>query len=175
VKEITTTEIASKRFPTVRRGYDRDAVDGFLQVVGRAVDHDRELLRNALRRIEALEEMLDLARDAADAGSDAMLTLVETRQRFLEEATERAARLLRAGYEASLEDPEEVDRRVDEGTVELLAIWDPQDAEAPLLDLPSGETRYHRRSAHLPSLGEGSHDVYDELADLRSRARRHRR
>ena len=82
--------------------------------------------------------------------------------------------ILRAGYAATLEDEDEIERLIDAERVELLAIWDVAEDGSPLLDLPSRETRYHRQSAHLPSLGDDTARVLDDVADLRSKALRNK-
>lgn len=171
MEEMSITDITTRRFTTARRGYDRHEVDAFMSRVAGAMQHEREQLRGALRRIEDLEDRLETARDQADRGPDALLHASEMKQRLLEDATERAVQILRAGYEATLSDEEEIARMVDAERVELIAIWDTDEDGAPLLDVPSDETRYHRRSAHLPPLGDTT-KVFDALAELRSRGLR---
>ncbi len=171
MEEMSITDITTRRFTTGRRGYDRHEVDAFMSRVAGALQNEREELRAALRRIEELEERLQSARHEAARGPEAMLHASEMKQRLLEDATERAVQILRAGYEATLTDEEEIARMVDAERVELVAIWDTDEDGTPLLDVPSDETRYHRRSAHLPPIGDTT-KVFDALAELRSRGLR---
>ena len=101
-----------------------------------------------------------------------MLQASDMKQRLIEDATERAVQILRAGYAATIDDEDEIERRIESERVEMLAIWDFDDEGNPLLDLPSDETRYHRRSAHLPHLGSDTARVLEDLNQLRESALR---
>ena len=171
---MSVVDITARRFSSTRRGYDRAEVDSFLDEVAAALQRDRHELRAALRRIEELEDRLAWAKAQAEIGTETVLYASEMKQRLLEDATERAMQIIRAGYSAMMDDEHEIDRLVDAERVELLAIWDTAEDGTPLLDLPSTETRYHRQSAHLPRLGDETNRVLDDVADLRSRALRHK-
>ncbi len=169
---MSILDIMTRRFGSSRRGYDRSEVDDFLDRVAQALQHEREELRKALHRIEDLEARLEVARAAAEQGSATMLQASDMKQRLIEDATERAVQILRAGYAATLDDEDEIERKVESERVEMLAIWDFDDEGNPLLDLPSDETRYHRRSAHLPQLGSDTARVFEDLNQLRESALR---
>ncbi len=172
MEEMSILDITTRTFGSSRRGYDRDEVDAFLDRVARALQREREELRRAAHRIQDLEDDLEIARVAADKGATTMLRAAEMKQRLLADATDRALQIVRAGYSAALDDEDEIDRLVDAERIEMLAIWDVDDEGAPLLDLPSSETRYHRRSAHLPHLGTETARVLDDVNQLRASALR---
>lgn len=81
---VTADEIASRSFPTVLRGYDRDAVEAFLADVAATV-------RGLEDRIAALEERLSAAEAAAaDVPPDPFEALGEETARILATAHESA-------------------------------------------------------------------------------------
>ncbi len=162
---------STRSFSTRRRGYDRSEVDAYLREVARMRQHDREELRHAMRRVHELEEQLEEARREIDKSSGVVLAAARVKQKLLEEARERATSILRSSYEAAGLSPEAFEGLADLDQVELLAAWT-EDDESPLVDLPSHETRYQHRSAHLPSIGAQTEKVLSDLAKLRSRGLR---
>ena len=169
---MSVLDVTTAKFSGSRRGYDRSEVDQFMSRIADALQREREELRWALRKVGELEGHLERARTQAALGPEAMAQASDLKQKLLEDATERAVQILRAGYATTLED--EIERLIDAERVELLAIWDVAEDGSPLLDLPSRETRYHRQSAHLPSLGDDTAKVLDDVADLRSKALRNK-
>lgn len=169
---ITSLDITRRKFPLERRGYDRKEVDLYLASLGERWARREEQLRNARRQIKELEDRFEIVRSEMEEGADAVLVAAEFKQRLIEEATERATEILRAGYAASIDNEADVQRLVDADRFELLAVWGTDADGEPLLDIPPRQTRYNRRSAHLPSLGDATDRVMSDLAELRSNALR---
>lgn len=165
--------IRRKPFASVRRGYSKAQVDSYVRDMDDLRERDREGLRIALRRVRELERHLEQAEREAVQGPDAFVTALRATHRVVEEATGRADGSQRASYETGREDEEAIGVLIGGARVELLGVWEDGD-EIPLMDVPSAETRYQQRSAHLPRLGSASNAVLHDLADFRSRALRKR-
>ena len=174
MEQMSILDITTRKFSSGRRGYNRREVDEFIERVAGALQREREELRKARHRIEDLEERLETARVAAEEGPETVLQASDMKQRLIEDATERAVQILRAGYAATIDDEDEIQRRIAADRGEMLAIWEFDEEGTPVLDLPSDETRYHRRSAHLPHLGSETARVLDDVNQLRESARRNR-
>lgn len=163
----------ARRFPVVRRGYDRSVVDAHLGELGRLRRRDRRELRVLRARLESVERELETVSAEADRAPAAFLSAVAAKQRLLEEATERAEGILRAAYDEALADADAVAEGLGRDRLHLLGMW-AETAEAPLVEAPDLTTWYEQRSAQLPSLGPAAGKVLGDVAGLRPKGRRPR-
>lgn len=92
--DALSTRIASRKFDTVKRGYDRDAVDSWLSKVGDEVGKLEDALRVARSQVDELERRSRNVNNADTVVSTAFLAAADSKAKLIAEAEERARHII---------------------------------------------------------------------------------
>lgn len=92
--DALSTQIASRKFDSARKGYDPRAVDGYLQKVGALVAKLEDELRVTRSRIDALERQTRDVRDADTVVQTAFLAAADSKAKLMAEAESKAAEIV---------------------------------------------------------------------------------
>ncbi len=92
--DALSTQIALKKFDTVRRGYDPRRIDAYLSDLGDQVAKLEDALRVARSRIVTLEHQARDVRDADTVVSTAFLAAADAKAKLIEEGQARAAEIV---------------------------------------------------------------------------------
>lgn len=92
--DALSTQIASRKFETVKRGYDPAVIDAYLSKIGDQVAKLEDSLRVARSRIEDLEHQTRDVRDADTVVQTAFLAAAEAKARLIAEAEAKAAQII---------------------------------------------------------------------------------
>ena len=96
--DALSTQITSRTFDTVRRGYDPGAVDAYLKRLADQVARLEDEIRVGRSRIDALERQTRDVKDADTVVRTAFLAAAEAKANLMAEAEEKASEIL-AGAE----------------------------------------------------------------------------
>jgi DivIVA domain-containing protein len=88
--DALSTQISSRRFETVKRGYDQDGVDSYLAKIGDQVGKLEDALRVARTRIEDLEHAAKDVSTADTVVRTAFLAAAESKAKLIAEAESKA-------------------------------------------------------------------------------------
>lgn len=92
--DILSTQIASRNFDIVKRGYEPGAVDAYLQKIGDQVGKLEDAIRVGRKRIEALELRTKDVADADTVVRTAFLAAAESKAKLIAEAESRAKEII---------------------------------------------------------------------------------
>ena len=187
--DALSTQISSRSFDTVRRGYDPRAVDSYLAKLGEQVAKIEDELRVVRSKLETVEKQTQNIRDADTIVKTAFLAAAESKAKLIAEAETTAAEIIgaaedkaqgiAAGAEAGDEREEamamlrEARRRLEESERQAVARREEAELEAQAI-ITAARTRIETGGAPLEegvtaAAKELTHLV-DELAALREAA-----
>lgn len=92
--DALSSQIASKRFDVVKRGYEPAAVDSYLARIGEQVAKTEDALRVARTRIEALEHRTRDVSAADTVVRTAFLAAADSKAKLIEEAQAKADQII---------------------------------------------------------------------------------
>lgn len=94
--DALSTRVASRKFETVKRGYDPQAVDSWLSKVGDEVAKLEDALRVARSQVDDLERRTRKVSNADTVVSTAFLAAADSKAKLIAEAEERARDIIAA-------------------------------------------------------------------------------
>jgi cell division initiation protein len=94
--DALSTQIASRTFDTVKRGYDKRAVDAYLTRLGEQVGKLEDELRVVRSRLEVVEKQTRDVRDADTIVKTAFLAAAESKAKLIAEAESTATEIISA-------------------------------------------------------------------------------
>ena len=174
--DTLSMQIASRRFDTVKRGYDQRTVDTYLSKLGDQVATLEDALRAARSHVETLEHRTRDVRDADTVVKTAFLAAAEAKAKLIEEGrakaaeiiaeAEKSAVMIRAAGESSDEAESmlrEARLRVEESQRDAVIRREEAEREAAAI-ISAAKARVS--AADSPYSGSGSAAAADELESL---------
>ena len=173
--DALSTQIASRTFNTVRRGYEPGSVDAYLEKIGEQIAKLEDEIRVGRKRIEVLELRTKDVPDADTVVRTAFLAAAASKAKLIAEAEARAREIIADAkrYAASLNpsnsDREaesllfEARRRLEES--ERSAMARREQAEREAAEIISA-ARSRVLGSGTPDRGEDPGDAADELSRL---------
>lgn len=187
--DALSTQISSRSFDRVRRGYDQRAVDSYLTKLGDQVSKLEDELRVVRSKLEAVEKQTQDIRDADTIVKTAFLAAAESKAKLIAEAQTTAAEIIGAaedkaqGVAASSKGQDdrekaalilqEARRRLEESEREAAARRQEAELEAKAI-IAAAQSRVETGEAALQegaiSAAEELKHLVDELGALREAA-----
>lgn len=173
--DAMSTQIASRTFDTVKRGYDKSAVDAYLARIGDQVGKLEDELRVARKHIQQLEHRAKDVSAADTVVRTAFLAAAESKAKLIEEAEAKAdqivaaaeARAAQVGGASGASEVEslllEARRRLEESERAAVARREQAEREAAEI-IAAAEARVARAGA--PVADEHASEAADELSRL---------
>lgn len=173
--DTLSTQIASRTFDIVKRGYEPGAVDAYLRKIGDQVGKLEDAIRVGRKHVEALELRTKDVGDADTVVRTAFLAAAESKAKLIAEAETRASEIIAdakrhaATLGAVSADTEaesllfEARRRLEESERSAMARREQAEREAAEI-ISAARSRLSEPMA--PSSGEDIGDAADELGRL---------